>query len=392
MTYPTAPGPSGPAGPVTAGPGGAYGVINSSAPAPGAAPPAPHMEPPGSIKGIQVILWIMAVLSAAGELLSIVSLVEYFHPIGLIAVVVSGFLLIKSILAPIYISRGRRWAWVLALIGSILGTIGGVGMLISGLAVIDEIPWLVLIAVVYLGLYGTLLVLLCTSSARGWIASNRLLQQVEQNPALAQQLNAPSGAPGGGTDQQALVAALQAAMKPSPNKKPGSLVTGQVFMWLLAAVSTALFVFVVYGMREPYFREFLPEEAPLYFPMLGLAAALMLMTLVISVGLAYRAPWSGAGALIGSVVAVALLGTNFGFNLHSQFEMDHNYGFIEDAFLLQLYLTVAAFPLAVTALILFAIPSGRRWIARMNNLSAAPTGGDPASFASPPPQGPPHGY
>lgn len=375
-----------------AGPGGAYGVINSSAPAPGAAPPVPDMQPPGSIKGIQVILWIMAVLSAAGEFFSIVSLVEYFHPVGLIAVVVSGFLLLKSVLAPIYISRGRRWAWVLALIGSILGTIGGIGMLLSGLALIDEAPWLVLVAVVYLGLYGTLLVLLCTSSARRWIASKRLLHQVEQNPGLAQQLSASGGNHVSGTDQQALVAALQAVMQPSPNKKPGSLITGQVFLWLLAATSAAIFVFMIYGMREPFFREFLPEEAPMYYLMAGLSALLMFMTLVISVGLAYRTRWSGTGALMGSGLAVALLGTIFGLNLNAQLTMEYHYGFIEDAYLLQIYLTVGAFPLAVTALILFAIPSGRRWIARMNNQTATPTGGDPASFNSASSPAPPTGY
>ncbi|MDN3238802.1 hypothetical protein [Glycomyces tritici] len=218
--------PGGPyGGPQLAGPGGAYGPIESpiGQPVPGRLPPPEMtMAKPRSILGIQVILWILAAVAAVGDLFSVMNAIEYENPLALIGLAFAVYSTIQSMITPVQITRGKRWAWIWALVSAVLGLAIAAFAIVFGLSVIELTPLPVLIGVVLGGLYGTLTVLLGSKSARGWI----LMHRIERGEVRSIGFPAP-GARG-----------VLVELEPErPETKPGSVTFVQLALWFLALLA-----------------------------------------------------------------------------------------------------------------------------------------------------------
>ncbi|WP_205326239.1 hypothetical protein [Glycomyces sp. YM15] len=220
--------PGGPhGGPQPAGPGGAYGPIDTpigrhglGQQGPGQLPPLElTMAKPRSILGIQVILWIFAALAAIGDLFSVMSMVEYEDPISLIGLAFAVYSTIQSMITPVQITRGKRWAWIWALVSAILGLAIAAFAIVFGLSVIEVTPVPVLIGVVLGGLYTTLTVLLSSKSAREWI----LMHRVQRGEVESIGVPVP-GARG----------VLVEVVPERPETKPGSVTFVQLALWFVA--------------------------------------------------------------------------------------------------------------------------------------------------------------
>lgn len=234
-----------PQAPPLAGPGGAYGPVEvpSGQPVPGQLPPPEMtMAKPGTITGIQVILWIFAVLAALADLGSVVSMVEFFNPLSLIGLAFAVYSTIQSVITPVQITRGKRWAWIWAVVNAILGLVIALGAIVLGVSVIDATPLPLLVGAVLGGLYGTLLALLCSKSARSWI----LMHQLRRGEFSS------IGTPGPGA-----VGVLVALDADRPEVKPGRVTAVQVLLWLAALSPLVMvYVFLTWATEEyHYFRQ-----------------------------------------------------------------------------------------------------------------------------------------
>lgn len=227
--------PGGPyGGPQLAGPGGAYGPIEHSPgqPIPGQLPPPEMtMAKPRSILGIQVILWTLAAVAAIGDLFSMVNAVEFGDPLALIGLAFAVYSTIQSIITPVHITRGKRWAWVWALVSAILGLAIAAFAIVFGLSVIEMTPVPVLIGAVLGGLYGTLTVLLASKSAREWI----LMHRIERGEIES------IGVPRAGAQGVLVTIAPE-----RPERKPGSVTFVQLALWTIALLPL---VWIWFGLR-----------------------------------------------------------------------------------------------------------------------------------------------
>ncbi|RRR96807.1 hypothetical protein [Glycomyces terrestris] len=215
-----------PAPPQQAGPGGAYGPVQQrpDQPVPGQLPPAEMtMAKPGTITGVQVILWIFTALAGLGDIAAAISLVEYFTPFGLIGLAWAAYSTVQALTSGIHITRGKRWAWIWSLVSSILGLAISAAAIVFGVVYIEVAALTLVIGVVLAGLYGTLLGLLCSKSARQWI----LMHRIRRGEVQVQGLAAGPGGPA-----QAAPADPQ-----RPEKRPGAATFAVVAVWLLAALS-----------------------------------------------------------------------------------------------------------------------------------------------------------
>lgn len=214
LQYQPAPPP-----PQQAGPGGAYGPVQQrpDQPLPGQAPP-PAMSKPGTITGIQVILWIFTALAGIGDIGSAIGLVSYFNPFSLIGLAFAVYSTVQALASGIHITRGKRWAWIWSLVSAILGLALSSVAIVFGIIYI-ETGWVsLLVGIVLAGLYGTLLGLLCSKSARQWILMHRIQRGEVQFPG------APGGfAPGAGPER--------------PATRPGAATFAAVLAGLLVALT-----------------------------------------------------------------------------------------------------------------------------------------------------------
>jgi hypothetical protein len=143
------------------------------------------MRKPGTITGIQVILWIFTALAGLGDIASAISLVEYFSVFGLIGLAWTVYSTIQALVSGVHITRGKRWAWIWSLVSAILGLVISAAAIVYGIIYI-EVAWVsLLIGIVLGGLYGTLLGLLCSKSARQWILMHRIQRGEVQLPGMA---------------------------------------------------------------------------------------------------------------------------------------------------------------------------------------------------------------
>ncbi|NUQ88356.1 MAG: hypothetical protein HOQ43_07830, partial [Glycomyces artemisiae] len=169
--------PAPPPPPQQAGPGGAYGPVQQrpDQPLPGQAPPpAMSMAKPGTITGIQVILWIFTALAGIGDIGSAIGLVNYFNPFSLIGLAFAVYSTVQALTSGIHITRGKRWAWIWSLVSAILGLALSSVAIVFGIIYIETGWASLLVGIVLAGLYGTLLGLLCSKSARQWILMHRI--------------------------------------------------------------------------------------------------------------------------------------------------------------------------------------------------------------------------
>ncbi|MEU6249684.1 hypothetical protein [Glycomyces sp. NPDC047010] len=204
-----------------AGPGGAYGPMQQrpDQPIPGQAPPpAMTMAKPGTITGIQVILWIFTALAGIGDIGSAIGLVNYFNPFSLIGLAFAVYSTVQALTSGIHITRGKRWAWIWSLVSAILGLAISAVAIVFGIVFI-ETGWVsLLVGIVLGGLYATLLGLLCSKSARQWILMHRIQRGEVQLP----------GAPGG---------FAQGAAPERPATRPGTATFAAVLAGLVLAVA-----------------------------------------------------------------------------------------------------------------------------------------------------------
>lgn len=169
------------------GPGGAYGPMQPTGqPLPGQGPiPELNAKKPGTITGIQVILYLFLAISAIGNVFSIMSMVEFFNPFSLIGLAFAVYSAIQSLASGVQIARGKRWAWIWSVVNAILGLALSLTGFIYGAAVLGSSGDVMLaVAAALVVLYGTLLGLLCTKSARQWILMHRIQRGEVQTPAM----------------------------------------------------------------------------------------------------------------------------------------------------------------------------------------------------------------
>ncbi|SDE50880.1 hypothetical protein [Glycomyces harbinensis] len=212
------------------GPGGAYGPMRQDPgqPVPGQLPP-PSMTAakPGTITGVQVILWIFLALGSLGNLASIISMVDMFNPFQLIGLGFAAYSTIQALLSGVHIARGKRWAWIWTLVSAILGLLMSAAAIVFGVIYVDNGGWVtLLVGIALAALYGTLLGLLCSKSARQWILMHRIQRGEVQLPGGM----GPDGAVQGGTAQGGMV---QGSAPQRPETKPGTVNFAIVVLGLL---------------------------------------------------------------------------------------------------------------------------------------------------------------
>jgi hypothetical protein len=232
LQYQPAPPPQ--PGPQQMGPGGAYGPAQYSPeqPLPGQMPMGMSMTKPGTITGIQVILYIFLAISAVGNVFSVMSMVEFFNPFSLIGLAFAVYSAIQSLASGVQISRGKRWAWIWSLISAILGLVLAMVGIVWGIWWFDNGGWITFtISMVLAALYGPLLGLLCSKSARQWILMHRIQRGEVQMPGMAM-----GGMPGMG--QQAPQQGPQ-----RPDTRPGAA----TFMLVVLGLMMALCAWIIYG-------------------------------------------------------------------------------------------------------------------------------------------------
>ncbi|MFC3494880.1 hypothetical protein [Glycomyces rhizosphaerae] len=220
-------------GPQLAGPGGAYGPAATPVgqPIPGQLPLDLGMAKPRSVTGIQTILWLFAVLAAGADLFSALSMAESLNPLGVISLIYAIYATIQAVVTPIQITRGKRWAWVWAVVSAVLGIAIALTTTMFGMSVIEYTTLPVIVGIAIGLLYTVLLVLLVSKSARTWI----LMHRVQRGEVPVQ------GTPGPGM----VLMARQVAPE-RLQAKPGSVTVVQLALWVLALLPL---VWVWVGLR-----------------------------------------------------------------------------------------------------------------------------------------------
>lgn len=299
-------------GPQQMGPGGAYGQMQSPAqPIPGQMPaPGLSMRKPGTITGIQVILWIFLAISAVSNLLSVMSMFEYFTPFSLIGLAYAVYSTIQSLASGVHISRGKRWAWIWSLISAILGlALTGTGIVYGTIFWDTGGDVMLLITCPLAALYVTLLGLLCSKSARQWILMHRIQRGEVQAPGMGMGAM-PGAAPMGGMAQQ--------GPAQRPDTKPGAVTFATVVLGLLMALAAwQLFAFARFMIRlnsDPEFAAF--YDLGMGFRALGptyLAAAASGLVLVFGLISALGLHKGRTGARVFTIVWTPILFLGIGF-------------------------------------------------------------------------------
>lgn len=233
------PAPPPPPGPQQMGPGGAYGPVQYSPeqPVPGQVPVSATLasgfaqSKPGTITGIQVILYVFLAISAIGNVFSIMSMVELFNPFSLISLAFAVYSAIQSLASGVQIARGKRWAWIWSLVSAIFGLALSLTGFIFGTVMFDSGGDVMLaVAAVLVALYGTLLGLLCSKSARQWILMHRIQRGEVQVPGAAMG-GMPGAAPMGGMAPQGPVAPQR------PETRPGAVTFAAIVIGIVGAIA-----------------------------------------------------------------------------------------------------------------------------------------------------------
>ncbi|THV43607.1 proline-rich domain-containing protein [Glycomyces buryatensis] len=236
--------------PQMAGPGGAYGPMDI-APGqmmPGQMPsPQMTMAKPGTVLGIQVILWIFAALAAVGDVFSAISTFDTFTIWGALALAYSIYSTIQALFTPVQIARGKRWAWILNVISSAVGLALSVLIIVMGSMAIEYTVLPLIMGIALAAIQGTLLCLLCSKSARQWILMHRIQRgevQVAGMPGMA----------GGAPVMAAPGMAMGAPQVERPAVRPQAATIAVFAAWALAVVGAfGFYVIISAAMDEDAF-------------------------------------------------------------------------------------------------------------------------------------------
>ena len=129
---------------------------------------------PGTVTGVQVLLWTFLALDALGEAFSIIDLIGHCHPIGLVALTYTLHVTVQSLLTPVHLARGKRRAWIWSLVSAVVGVRFSAAGVAFGIVCIDAAVPPLVIGLVFAALNGTLLGLPCSGSVRQWILMHRV--------------------------------------------------------------------------------------------------------------------------------------------------------------------------------------------------------------------------
>lgn len=146
---------------------------DTAVPAPGAEQLDLGMAMPRTVTATQVVLWVFAAVATIADVVSAVNMAQLVSPLSIVSLAYVLYTTVQSIVTSLNIRLGKRWAWVWALVSAVLGLIVAVGSTMRMVAV--EVPLLPILAGgALVGLYGTLIILLGSKSARRWITVQRL--------------------------------------------------------------------------------------------------------------------------------------------------------------------------------------------------------------------------
>ncbi|PRY56725.1 hypothetical protein [Glycomyces artemisiae] len=206
--------------PVPAGPGGAY-----APPVPGGSSPmAFTMRKPRNVAWVQTLLWVFAAVTAVVDLLTAIVMTRDFHPLSLAGLAYALYATIQSLVTPMQIGRGKRWAWVWALTSAVIGFVLAVGTTMAGMTLVRMAPGVVPFAAVVGVLYLVLILLLCSKPLREWM----LMHRAQRGQARME------GAPGPGMALSAVYRSPQRTIE-----RPRSLSWAQVVFWMVALMPLA---------------------------------------------------------------------------------------------------------------------------------------------------------
>jgi hypothetical protein len=339
-------------------------VDPAPAQAPGQTPPAVMtMRKPGTVTGIQVILWIFLAIGAVGDVASIVNMIDYFDPIMLIALAYALYTTIQSVLTPVHIARGKRWAWIWNLVSAIIGLAFAAVGIVFGIILIDYGPLPLLLGIAFAALDGTLLGLLCSRSARQWILMHRI-QRGEVQVA---------GTPG--ADGAVAGPGTAAAPRPErPETRPGVATVAVVAVWLFAALCAwGVWVNIRNGLNRYEQSEYISLPGAFldgdYIWMVAIPLVVYTMLLICAVVCAPGLTKGAAGARIFGVVwsigAVLLAGLLFVVVVLEYVEYrDYLPPWAPNPYPMMFARHAALQVLAIAILVLMFLPGVRRWTPR----------------------------
>ncbi|THV43609.1 hypothetical protein [Glycomyces buryatensis] len=399
MSYPPYPPATGQ--PQLAGPGGAYGPIESN---PGQIvpgqlpPPSMTMTKPGTVLGIQVILWIFAAIAAIGDVYQAIQMVEYENPLLLIGLAYSIYSTIQGLLSPVQIERGKRGWWLWNVINSGLGAVIALVVIIYALGVVEYTAMPLLMGLGLGGLQGTMFVLLVTKSARSWI----LMHHIQRGKLRSL-----------GTPAPGAVGVLVKISPQRPESKPGMVTALQLMLWFVALSPVMFTILTIVWAQDALEREIrigweTPGTSPSEYLLesdfiLGIifslvaVVALSILAIISAIGLqrgrfwarVYTPIWLGIVTLLLALTTIACW-VNF-----SPGEFDD----VSDAtatlgVIVSLVFT-GAFITAIVAFIMVFLPGTRSWapgeetvISYLPGAQGQPLPGQPA-MATPAGYGPP---
>lgn len=335
------PQPHAPAAPM--GPGGAYGhQSTSAAPVPGQLPPPPDKKP-STVTAIQIILWIFSAISALAELYSMVTAFRDFTIWALLAILVTGYFTVQSLVTPIYIERGRRWAWNLTLISATIGATFGVFMVMMVVAVPEMPIYFALLAFVYTGLYITLIGLLCSRSAWLWMV-------LHQNVSLTQPQN--SGLASGGHTRDG-------------NERPVAYAAAQWLLWGSLVPIAITIGALGWMVHDGWLRDMVMDTVP-YFPfLLTTSIAVGILVLFVAYSLGKPRLWRTTAGHFLLVVAVLLQGLFIGLLGLGEMQRDpatYPLTDVKVAWLMAAVLTLISGAMGAAAFVLSRTQRTRDWL------------------------------
>lgn len=366
------------------------------------------MTKPGTVIGIQVMLWLFALLGALGDAYSYAQLTTLRMPLAAFLLINGAYMTIQGLLSPVHIGRGRRWAWNWALVNALIGLILSLLVIIAGLDAFTEgeAPLPTIIGVTSAGLQGTLLGLLCSKSARHWILVHRVQEgRIPVESVPAGQLDGV--APGS-------IAEVQGERPP---KKPAGVSLVQIALFLIALfplapayilISSARFERATYPSLfsdSTLWEQLLEEDWDIIITWCLMMAVFLVLAVVSIVGLqrgrswirTYTRIWLGIIAVLTAMTAIDAI----------QWLSDPNsyqYSAItRPARLTMSVVSIATSALAVCSFVMLFTPGVRRWTPRPKAVLALQEAGPrppeqagpstvPLQPGHPPRQQPPAGY
>ncbi|SDE50896.1 hypothetical protein [Glycomyces harbinensis] len=207
-----------------AGPGGAYGpVLNGLVPS-ALGQLDMKMAKPRSISGIQVLLAVFAFVATGADLYMAFVMAQDFSPLSLLGLAYALYTTVQSLITPIQLKLGKRWAWIWGFVTASVGVVVALGTTMVGMVSFDARPLPVLLGLAIAALYGAVLALLLSKSTRRWMLVQRMRRGEVPGPAVQTAPFVPqqSAAPFVPAQVEPQVPAAPPATPPTPAAPPAA--------------------------------------------------------------------------------------------------------------------------------------------------------------------------